>query len=59
VEGAMIAVLLYTLPVWVFLAVGYVLLVIGVVSFVYCAAEVSHAIDEHEARIIKDGKLRW
>jgi hypothetical protein len=53
------AVLLYTLPVWVFLAVGYVLLVIGVVSFVYCAAEVSHAIDEHEARIIKDGKLRW
>jgi hypothetical protein len=58
----MAAVLLYSAPAWVFFAIGYLLLVIGVCAFVYCAAEIDHKIDEQEERImasIKGGKPRW
>jgi hypothetical protein len=53
VEGAMTAVLLYTMPPWVWVGTGMVLVGLFVYALIYCAAELDNDYDEQEAQILQ------
>jgi hypothetical protein len=58
-----IAVLLYTLPAWVWAVTGVLLLSVGVIALVCCAAQLDSEHDQQEADMIRsfihNGRPRW
>jgi hypothetical protein len=54
----MTALLIYDMPLVVWVACGAALLVVGILALVCAAAEIDNDYDEQEDRII-NGRMRW